>query len=263
VLAAVAAYRRAMRGFAGMDALDVWYAHADVDRIEAVTSVSLGAHQRKSIARTVAKAQTKDNLGALGRFAAVHDGVARMNAEPPLVVPIRDLVTDPAEAGVTEDALREVVRDYGETLEPERRVLLERYRLVDMARKVVGVGSVGTRSWMLLLLEDAEHPLFLQAKEVGPSVLEAYVRWPAPMPGPGTASRWLPTSAAAPPSTWPSGSSLSRTRTRSSVITSRWWTRSRRAGSALRRGCDRREHTAGRAQSHLSGPPCAEGRRGR
>jgi uncharacterized protein (DUF2252 family) len=91
------------------------------------------------------------------------------------VVPIRDLVTDPADAGVTEDALRQVVRDYGETLEPERRVLLERYRLVDMARKVVGVGSAGTRSWMLLLLEDGEHPLFLQAKEAGPSVLEAYV----------------------------------------------------------------------------------------
>jgi uncharacterized protein (DUF2252 family) len=64
---------------------------------------------------------------------------------------------------------------YGETLDPERRVLLDRYRLVDMARKVVGVGSVGTRSWMLLLLEDGRHPLFLQAKEAGPSVLEAFV----------------------------------------------------------------------------------------
>ena len=175
VLAAVAAYRRAMRSFAGLDALDVWYSHADMARIESITSVSLRAHQRKNVARGIAKAQTKDNLGALGRFAAVHDGVARLNAEPPLVVPLRDLLVDPAGAGVTEDGLREVVQAYGESLEPERRVLLDRYRLVDMARKVVGVGSVGTRSWMLLLLEDGEHPLFLQAKEAGPSVLEAYV----------------------------------------------------------------------------------------
>jgi uncharacterized protein (DUF2252 family) len=175
VLATVAAYRRAMRGFAGMDALDVWYAHADVDRLEAVTSVSLHAHQRKSLARSVAKAQTKDNLGALGRFATVAGGVARLNAEPPLVVPVRDLGVDPAEADPTQDMLRQVVSSYGESLEPERRVLLDRYRLVDMARKVVGVGSVGTRSWMLLFLEDGEHPLFLQAKEAGPSVLETFL----------------------------------------------------------------------------------------
>jgi uncharacterized protein (DUF2252 family) len=175
VLAAVAAYRRAMRTFAGMDALDVWYAHADMARIEAVTSVSLRTKQRKTLARSMAKAQTKDNLGALGRFAAVDDGVTRLIAEPPLVVPIRDLLEDPTDAEATEEALRRLVSAYGETLEPERRVLLDRYRLVDMARKVVGVGSVGTRSWMLLLLEDGEHPLFLQAKEAGPSVLEAFV----------------------------------------------------------------------------------------
>jgi uncharacterized protein (DUF2252 family) len=175
VVAAVAAYRRAMRSFAGMDALGVWYARADMARIEAITSVSLGSHQRKTMARGVAKARTKDNLGALGRFAAVHDGVARLNAEPPLVVPIRDLLSDAAEEKATEDALRDVVRAYRETLEPERRVLLDRYRLVDMARKVVGVGSVGTRSWMLLFLEDGEYALFLQAKEAGPSVMESFV----------------------------------------------------------------------------------------
>ena len=175
VFAAVGAYRRAMRSFAGMDALSVWYACADMDRIEAITSVSLGSHQRKTLARTVAKARTRDNLGALGRFAAVHDGVARLNAEPPLVVPIRDLLADAVEEKATEDALRDMVRAYRETLEPERRVLLDRYRLVDMARKVVGVGSVGTRSWMLLFLEDGDQPLFLQAKEAGPSVLEVFV----------------------------------------------------------------------------------------
>jgi uncharacterized protein (DUF2252 family) len=175
VLAAVAAYRRAMREFAGMDALGVWYTHADMVRLEATAAESLKSRQRKVLARNIAKAQTKDNLGALGRFATVHDGVARLNAEPPLVVPIRDLVGDLDEAEKLEEGLRGLVAAYRETLEPERRVLLDRYRLVDMARKVVGVGSVGTRSWMMLLLEDGEHPLFLQAKEAGPSVLEAFV----------------------------------------------------------------------------------------
>jgi uncharacterized protein (DUF2252 family) len=127
------------------------------------------------MARNVSKARTKDNLGAMARFAAVHDGVVRLNAEPPLVVPIRDLLGDPALVQATEDSLRDLVGAYRDTLEPERRVLLDRYRLVDMARKVVGVGSVGTRSWMLLMLEDGENPLFLQAKEAGPSVLEAFV----------------------------------------------------------------------------------------
>jgi uncharacterized protein (DUF2252 family) len=171
----VAAYRRGMRAFARMAALDVWYAHADVDRIQAATDISLNGRQRKTLARTVAKAQTKDNLGALGRFAAIHDGVARLNAEPPLVVPLRDMLNDPEQAEKTENGLRDLVRTYADTLEPERRVLLDRFKLVDMARKVVGVGSVGTRSWMLLFLEDGEHPLFLQAKEAGASVLEAFV----------------------------------------------------------------------------------------
>jgi uncharacterized protein (DUF2252 family) len=175
VLAAVAAYRRAMRSFAGMDALGVWYAHADVADLQALTSGPLGARQRKNLERSVSKARTKDNLGAMARFASVDDGVPRLVAQPPLVVPLRDLISDPTEEKATEDALHRLLASYRETLEPERRVLLDRYRLVDMARKVVGVGSVGTRSWMLLLLEDGRHPLFLQAKEAGPSVLEAFV----------------------------------------------------------------------------------------
>jgi uncharacterized protein (DUF2252 family) len=175
VLAAVAAYRRAMRCFAGMDALTVWYAHADVSRLQSLPSVPLRGRDRRTVARSVSNARTRDNLGAMGRFAAVHDGVVRLEAEPPLVVPLRDLVPDPGEAAATEASLRQLIGAYRATLEPERRVLLDRYRLVDMARKVVGVGSVGTRCWMFLLLEDGQHPLFLQAKEAGPSVLEAFV----------------------------------------------------------------------------------------
>jgi uncharacterized protein (DUF2252 family) len=174
VLAAVAEYRRAMREFAGLDGLGVWYAHADVERIQADTSVSLRGKQRRTLEKNMAKAQTKDNLGALGRFASVQDGVPRLNAEPPLVVPLRDLISDAAEAEATETWLRTMIGAYGATLEPERRVLLDRYRMVDIARKVVGVGSVGTRSWMILLMEDGVNPLFLQAKEAGPSVLEAF-----------------------------------------------------------------------------------------
>jgi len=123
----------------------------------------------------VAKAQTKDNLGALERFTSVQDGVPRLTAEPPLVVPVRDLWDGKAEAKEMAEALRRLLSDYRDTLEPERRVLLDRYELVDMARKVVGVGSVGTRSWMLLLIDDDLHPLFLQAKEAGPSALEQFV----------------------------------------------------------------------------------------
>jgi uncharacterized protein (DUF2252 family) len=146
-----------------------------VGDLQALTSGPLRARQRKVLERNVSKARTKDNLGAMARFASVDDGVPRLNAEPPLVVPIRDLLSDPAEEKATEESLHQLLRTYRETLEPERRVLLDRYRLVDMARKVVGVGSVGTRSWMMLLLEDGQHPLFLQAKEAGPSVLEGFV----------------------------------------------------------------------------------------
>src|SRR3954453_18613660 len=174
VLATVAAYRRAMRTFADMDPLAIWYSHAAMEDIEALTDRPLGARQRKTLARTVAKARTKDNLGALGRFASLQDGVARLIAEPPLVVPLRDLL-DAAELEAIEAGLRQILSAYRDTLQPERRLLLDRYELVSMARKVVGVGSVGTRSWMMLMVDDGLHPLFLQAKEAGRSVLEEFV----------------------------------------------------------------------------------------
>jgi len=175
VLATVAEYRRAMRAFAGMDPLAIWYSHADLARIEALTSGSLRSKEKKTIARTIAKAQTKDNLGALARFATVENGVARLTAEPPLVVPIGDLWGGTPQGNATFEGLRSLMEAYRLTLPPERRQLLDRYRLVDLARKVVGVGSVGTRSWMILLVDEELHPLFLQAKEAGPSVLERFV----------------------------------------------------------------------------------------
>ena len=124
----------------------------------------------------MAKARTKDNLGALGRFAGGQDGRPQIVADPPLIVPLRDLVEDGIDTAELQEQLRGMLAAYRTTLEPERRVLFDQYRLVDFARKVVGVGSVGTRSWMALLLGDDDHdPLFLQAKEAGPSVLEEFV----------------------------------------------------------------------------------------
>ncbi|MCD2192855.1 DUF2252 domain-containing protein [Actinomycetospora endophytica] len=176
VVATVAAYRRAMRGFAGMDTLDVWYARADETTVPSLTRVRLGGTERKRFERATRKARTNDNLGALGRFAEIRKGVARLNADPPLIVPLRDLTDGAIDLDALEQQIRRILLTYRDTLEAERRVLLDQYRLVDIARKVVGVGSVGTRAWMLLLLgDDGGDPLFLQAKEAGPSVLEEFV----------------------------------------------------------------------------------------
>jgi uncharacterized protein (DUF2252 family) len=177
VLAAVAAYRRSMAGFAEMTALEVWYAHADETAIQTRFAEKLDGARRKRLSRTMVKARTRNNLGALSRFAGDgRGGRSQIVADPPLIVPLRDLVDDGTAAAELEEGLREVLDAYRASLEPERRALLDRYRVVDFARKVVGVGSVGTRSWMVLLLGDHEHDaLFLQAKEAGPSALEQFV----------------------------------------------------------------------------------------
>ena len=148
VLAAVAAYRRAMAGFAEKTALEVWYAHADEDEInarfdEAAAKARLGRKfraRRKRVGSTMAKARTKDNLGALGRFAGGQDGRPQIVADPPLIVPLRDLVEDGIDTAELQEQLRGLLASYRSTLEPERRVLFDQYRLVDFARKVVGPG---------------------------------------------------------------------------------------------------------------------------
>jgi len=173
VLATVAAYRRAMREFAGLTTLEVWYAHADVSMLR---KRALGGARRK-LGKAVAKAQTRNHLGSLSRFAGVRDGEPRIIADPPLIVPVDDLVEQGTDPGEVTLQMRRLLRAYRTSLEPERRVLLDQYRFVDLARKVVGVGSVGTRTWMLLMLgDDARDPLFLQAKEAEPSVLEAFTK---------------------------------------------------------------------------------------
>jgi uncharacterized protein (DUF2252 family) len=182
VLAAVAEYRRAMAAFADKSALEVWYAHADeaalLARFDEAAARSRGKldDRRERATRTLAKARTRDHLRSLARLVGGQDGRQEIVADPPLIMPLRDLAEDGTDIGELEEQLRRVLDTYRTSLEPERRALLDQYRPVDFARKVVGVGSVGTRSWVALLLGDNGHdPLFLQAKEAGPSVLEEFV----------------------------------------------------------------------------------------
>ncbi len=123
----------------------------------------------------VAKSRTKDSLQALAKLTTLVDGQRRIISDPPLVVPLAELLTE-SEVERMMQALHGLVRSYRRTLQSDRRHLLEGYELVDVARKVVGVGSVGTRAWILLLQgRDGDDPLFLQAKEAEASVLEEFV----------------------------------------------------------------------------------------
>jgi uncharacterized protein (DUF2252 family) len=169
-------YRRAMRSFADMTNLEVWYVHADVEELRVRYREDMSAGRRKRLDRTLAKARTRDNLGALGRFTDVVDGLPRFTADPPVVMPLRDLLPDVAQRTDLEAQLSALLRGYHATLGADRRALFDQYQPVDMARKIVGVGSVGTRCWMILLLgRDERDALVLQAKEAGPSVLEQHL----------------------------------------------------------------------------------------
>ncbi|MGW4896599.1 DUF2252 domain-containing protein [Kitasatospora sp. NPDC004240] len=175
VRAAVRSYREAMGRFAGMRNLDVWYTRMDADRLQELAAGRIRKRGQKLLARAMDKARTRDSLQVFDKLTETVDGRARIAADPPLLVPLTDLL--PA---VTREALEgrfnELVRSYGRTLSSDRRTLLEDYRLVDVARKVVGVGSVGTRCWIFLMLgRDGRDPLFLQAKEADTSVLAAHV----------------------------------------------------------------------------------------
>jgi uncharacterized protein (DUF2252 family) len=176
VEAAVRSYRSAMREFAGRTNLEVWYAHAAAEDMLRRYRSRLAGSGRRRIGHVLLRARTRDNLGAMSRFAASVDGVPRIVADPPLVVPVEQLYPDRVQRADLERSIGDLLAGYRESLPPDRRALLGQYRPVDIARKVVGVGSVGTRCWMVLLLgRDAQDPLFLQAKEAGPSVLEPFL----------------------------------------------------------------------------------------
>jgi uncharacterized protein (DUF2252 family) len=175
LLMLVAQYRTSMREFAAMKNLDLWYSHIDIDtemtRLQNEVSVAV----RKRTEANLAKARRRDSLQAFDKLTHLVDGERRIISDPPLVEPI-DEVYDGLERDQIMEQLRIVLRRYRRTLQTDRRHLLEEFRLADLARKVVGVGSVGTRAWIALMLgRDDGDPLFLQAKEAEASVLEEYV----------------------------------------------------------------------------------------
>jgi uncharacterized protein (DUF2252 family) len=192
-LASVTAYREAMAGFAQLPTMDIWYSRLPEDELmtsvrATVAQAGATAHGKKARKRaakegkraekTVEKAHTRDSLQALSKLGEVVDGRYQIVSQPPVVVPARDLA---AAYGLSPGALGRVIRQqfraYRASLPDDRRQLLERFEIVDMARKVVGVGSVGTRAFIVLLQGRDEHdPLFLQVKEATASVLEGSLR---------------------------------------------------------------------------------------
>jgi uncharacterized protein (DUF2252 family) len=175
VLSAVREYREAMRSFAAMGNLDVWYARLDIEALLAELAKVASRKQLKAAEKGVAKAGKKNSLKAFDRLVREIDGEPRIISDPPLLVPARELVADDQRHEL-EERLQEMLSRYRESLKGDRRHLFDSYRFVDLARKVVGVGSVGTRCWVILMMgRDGQDPLFLQAKEAEASVFEQYV----------------------------------------------------------------------------------------
>ncbi len=195
-LASVDAYQTTMAEFAEMTTMDIWYAHlSEEELMKALSSFAraqeldapkkaakktkkAATKEEKAAKKAAAKARTRDSLQALSKLGELVDGRYRIKSQPPIVVPARDV--DPASYGLTADELQQAVREqfraYRATLQPDRRHLLERFEVIDIARKVVGVGSVGTRAFIVLLQgRDQQDPLFLQVKEATHSVLEDHL----------------------------------------------------------------------------------------
>ncbi len=168
-------YREAMRDFAQKRTLDLWYLRLDVDDVRTRLLERGDRRQQKRLDRDVAKARTKDSIRAFNKLVRSVDGRPRLIGDPPLIVPIGDLLPD-REYDEVKAALEGILRTYRRTLRSDYRHLLERFHYVDAARKVVGVGSVGTRAWVVLMLgKDDGDPLLLQAKEAQTSVLEPFL----------------------------------------------------------------------------------------
>jgi uncharacterized protein (DUF2252 family) len=176
VLAAVSSYREAMRSFSGMTNLDVWYARADIDEVRAQFADQLKARQRKEVDEGLAKARTKDSMQAVEKLTHLVDGQPKIISDPPLIEPIDELTIGRPDRADLETQISGLIGKYQRTLETDRRYLLDQFQFADLARKVVGVGSVGTRCWIVLMLGRAESdPLFLQVKEAEESVLSRFV----------------------------------------------------------------------------------------
>jgi uncharacterized protein (DUF2252 family) len=175
VKATVTRYRQAMRDFAGMTNLEVWYARADMEQLRAQADSQLQARQRKAIDKGLTKARTRDSMQELGKLTRMADGRPRIISDPPVLVPIDELMALQEDRAKFETEMSGLISKYKRTLQTDRRYLIEQFDFCDLARKVVGVGSVGTRCWIVLMLgRDDSDPLFLQVKEAEASVLSRY-----------------------------------------------------------------------------------------
>ena len=170
VLAAVARYRQVMRDFTSATNLGVWYASLDANELQ--TQLKPTGRMRKAVDAGLAKARSSDSMQALAKLTRVVDGRPQIVSDPPLMIPLRDFTQSEEEASGLLGMLYELLASYRLTLPADTAELLARYELADIARKVVGVGSVGTRCWIVLLLApDGSDPLFLQVKEAEQSAL--------------------------------------------------------------------------------------------
>jgi uncharacterized protein (DUF2252 family) len=173
-LAAAEGYRTAMRGFAEQSFLDVWYAHLDVEPALSEVRSQINPKRLKLLEKLLAKAHTRDSTQALAALTTNVDGQRRIISAPPTIVPVEEVFPN-VQADAIYEQIRAVLGKYRRSLQSDRRHLLKEFTLVQVARKVVGVGSVGTRAWVVLLdAADGAEPLFLQAKEAQPSVLARY-----------------------------------------------------------------------------------------
>jgi len=175
VLEAVGWYRRAIRDFADLGNLGVWYSRLDAAQIDRMVSAIRGTRSGRAFEQAATKARSRDHTRAVGRLTEVVAGKLRFVSRPPLIVPIDEFIPADRDRDQVEEQLNELLRRYRRSLQQDRRKLLDQYRYVDLAHKVVGVGSVGTRCWMALFVgKDDADPLVLQVKEASPSVLEAF-----------------------------------------------------------------------------------------
>jgi uncharacterized protein (DUF2252 family) len=174
VAEAAGEYRREMRRLAAMRTIDVWYERVDLEQLERYRA-EIDRKAARNYDKNVAKAERKNSLRAFGKLTRSVDGELRIVSDPPLIVPVAEMAETDRQLKAVVGRVQELLGAYRQTLEGDVRHLSEGYRYVDLARKVVGVGSVGTRAWIVLLLgRDAQDPLFLQVKEAEASVLDGF-----------------------------------------------------------------------------------------
>jgi uncharacterized protein (DUF2252 family) len=172
VAEAAGEYRREMRRLAAMRTIDVWYERIDVEALSRYRA-QVDKKAARNYDKNIAKAERKNSMRAFGKLTHSVDGELRIISDPPLIVPVSELAKNDRQLETVMGRIHELLTAYSRTLDGDVRHLVEEYRFVDLARKVVGVGSVGTRAWIVLLLgRDSQDPLFMQVKEAEASVLE-------------------------------------------------------------------------------------------